>query len=75
MSPDARHMPTGELARTLGLSASTLRKWKKRGDIPDAPKGQAGQGRSNECLWSPLAQQQARERRDERRTAGRRIFP
>jgi uncharacterized protein YjcR len=68
---DGRPMLTGELAKLLGLSPNTLRKWKKRGDIPDAPQGKSGQGRGNECSWSPLAQQQARDRRDEQRRAGR----
>ena len=66
---------TGELATRLGVTAATLRKWKKRGDLPNAPQGQSGQGRGNECLWSPEAQQDAKARRDERRGSGRRKAP
>ena len=69
--PD-RHMTTGELATRLGVTPATLRKWKKRGDLKLAPRGRSGQGRGNECLWTPEACLEAMRRRDERRTSGHR---
>lgn len=55
-------LPTGEVAKRLGCSPRSLRRWVHRGDIPDGPRGVSGQGAGNELLWSPIALEQARKR-------------
>jgi len=60
------HITTGELATKLGIGVGNLRKWKARGHLRLAPQGVHGQGRGNECLWSPEAQAEARWYRDHR---------
>lgn len=61
---------TGEVATMCGVQPYTLRKWNKRGDLPNAPKGWSGQGRSNELLWSPAAVEEAVARAKEGRHSG-----
>lgn len=66
----AGELSTSELAHRVGVTPATLRKWKKRGDLPSAPKGRSGQGRSVECMWSPKAQDEVIARANEARGPG-----
>lgn len=57
-----RELRTSEVARLFGIPADLLRKWKKRGFLPNAPRGVSGQGRSVECFWSEVAIEEVRAR-------------
>lgn len=63
---------SGEVATICGVKPYLLRKWRMRGDLPNAPVGTAGQGRGNELLWSPEAVAEAVARAAEHRTTGHR---
>ena len=52
-------MKTTELAALLGVKPYVLNKWKCHGNLTLGPKGVAGQGRGNECLWSAEAVNEA----------------
>lgn len=53
---------TSEVAAMFGIRPDLLRKWKKRGFLPNAPAGVSGQGRSVECWWSEEAIDEVRSR-------------
>ena len=61
---------TAEVAMMAGVSVATIRKWKKRGDLPSAPIGRPGMGRGNECMWDEAASQEVIARANERRSTG-----
>jgi transposase len=67
---DTRELPTSEVAKLAGVTAATIRKWKKRGDLKLAPHSYAGAGRGNEAMWSSEAVEEVLKRAKENRNSG-----
>lgn len=51
-------LTTSELSAKTGVSTRLIRKWRDRGHLKLAPRGQHGQGRGNELLWTLSAQKE-----------------